>query len=243
MRKLLTALFGLLVAAAPVAAQDYKPVDINIGFGWTFPVTDFKNSFDAGWNGDFGATFNINERLGVQAEYIYTRMNGPDKTILVSQTPILADLTNGVIESNHTMHVGSFNLVYRVQSQDRPIGGYVLGGVGIYHRQVQLTSPSVGYTTVCDPFWYVCYPAVVSVDNIIGDRSSNDFGMDFGGGITFGREAKFYIESRYHYVWGKTVNPTASTLPSATNGTAATSCSGGCSTSAGYFPLVFGVRW
>jgi len=96
---------------------------------------------------------------------------------------------------------------------------------------------------VCDPFWYVCYPAVVSVDNIIGDRSSNDFGMDFGGGITFGREAKFYIESRYHYVWGKTVNPTASTLPSATNGTAATSCSGGCSTSAGYFPLVFGVRW
>ena len=90
MRRLLTALFGLLVAVAPVAAQDYKPVDFNIGFGWMFPPTDFKNSFDAGWNGTFGVTFNINEHLGVQAEYIYTRMNGPDKTILSRQTPGLA---------------------------------------------------------------------------------------------------------------------------------------------------------
>ena len=81
----------------------------------------------------------------------------------------------------------------------------MLGGAGIYHRMIQLTSPAVGYTTFCDPFWYVCYPAAVSVDNILGDRSSNDFGIDFGGGMTFGHEAKFYVETRYHYVWGPTI--------------------------------------
>ena len=137
------------------------------------------------------------------------------------------------------MHVGSFNLVYRDRSQENPIGGYVLGGGGIYHRVVQLTSPSVGYTSVCDPYWYVCYPAAVSVDQIIGDRSSTDFGIDFGGGITFGRGGQFYVESRYHYVWGKTINPTVSTL----NGTTVTACSSGCTTNAAYFPLTFGVRW
>ena len=52
----------------------------------------------------------------------------------------------------------------------------------------------------------MCYPVAVSVDNILGDRSSNDFGINIGGGVTFGGEAKFYIETRYHYVWGPTIN-------------------------------------
>ena len=45
MRKLLATGFLLVVAAAPAAAQDYKPVDVYFGFGWAFPTTDLKNSF------------------------------------------------------------------------------------------------------------------------------------------------------------------------------------------------------
>ena len=86
MRKLLTACFVILVAAAPALAQD-KPVDFNISFGSTFPSSGFKDSFDTGWNGTAGLTFNINKHLGLQGEYIYSRMNGPEKTILVSVTP------------------------------------------------------------------------------------------------------------------------------------------------------------
>src|SRR5258706_843669 len=171
MQKLLTACFVILVAASPATAQDYKPVDVTLGFGWTFPTSDFKADFNSGWNGIFGLTFNVNERLGVQAEYIYSHMNGPDKNISLSATPVAGALTNGIIQSNHQMHVGSFNLVYRSKNKGSAIGGYVLGGAGLLHRIIQLTSPSVGYTTVCDPFWYVCYPAAVSVDQIIGDRS------------------------------------------------------------------------
>ena len=231
MRRLFTALLLTLVVAAPALAQDYKPVDVNFGFGWAFPSTDFAKSFDAGWNGTIGATFNINEKLGVLADYTYTRMNGPEKTISVVSNPIAGAVTNGLLESNHQMHVGTFDLVYKEQSKEHPIGGYVLGGGGIYHRIVQLTSPTVGYTTYCDPYWYVCYPALVSVDQIIGDRSSNDFGINFGGGVTFGHQAKFYVEARYHYVWGPKVNvPAGVTVPNT-------------STNAQYFPITFGVRF
>jgi len=45
-------------------------------------------------------------------------------------------------------------------------------------------------------------PAGFDVENIIGKRSSTDFGMDFGGGANFGT---FYTELRYHYIWGPTV--------------------------------------
>jgi len=237
MRKVLTALFGILLAAGPAVAQDYKPVGVNFGFGWTFPTTDLKNSFDAGWNGTVGVTFNFNEHLGFLADYTYNRMNGPSKQLLLSATPVAAAATNGLLESNHQMHVGTFDLVYNVHSRQHPIGGYVLGGGGIYHRIVQITSPSVGYTTICDPYWYVCYPTAVSIDTIIGDRSSNDFGINFGGGVTFGHEVKFYVESRYHYVWGPEITPTT------VNPLSTTQCSSGCTTNAAYFPLTFGARW
>ena len=230
MRKLLVAVFGILVAAVPAAAQD-KPVDVNLGFGVTLPGLsgDFKNSFDAGWNFDFGATFNLSPTLGVQGEYMYARMNGPAQTIIVSPTPGGIG-SSQLLESNHQVHGFIGNLVYKVPSSGL-VGGYVLGGLGYYHRIVQITSPAVGYTTFCDPFWYVCYPAAVSVDNILGDRSSNDFGVDFGGGVTFGHQAKFYVEARYHYVWGPKINPPAGITVASTN------------TNAQYFPITFGVRF
>ena len=43
------------------------------------------------------------------------------------------------------------------------------------------------------------------VENIVGERSSTDFGMDFGGGVNFG---VFFAEPRYHYIWGPTVPTT-----------------------------------
>jgi opacity protein-like surface antigen len=239
MRKLILAAFVIFIAAAPAAAQDYKPFEINFGFGLTIPATGLNDSFDTGWNGAIGGTFNFSETLGVQAEYGYHRMGGPEKTISVISNPIAGSITNGLLESNHQIHAGTFNLVARAKGSDRAVSGYGLGGVGIYHRIVQITSPSVGFATYCDPYWYVCYPTAVSIDRIIGDRSSNDFGINFGGGITFGREAKFYVEARYHYVWGPTIN-NATNLPA---GSTATSCASGCSTNAGYFPITFGVRW
>jgi opacity protein-like surface antigen len=235
MWKLLAAVLGILLAAAPAAAQD-KPVDINFGFGWTFPQGNFADSFDSGWNGEFAATFNISEGLGVQAEYMYNRMNGPEKTINVSATPGGVGSTQ-LLESNHQVHAFTGNLMFRNLPSDRLVGGYVIGGLGLYHRMVQITSPAVGFTTFCDPYWYVCYPAAVSVDNILGDRSSNDFGINFGGGLTFGKEEKFYIEARYHYVWGPTITPGAGItvpVPTTTSST---------STNAQYFPLTFGIRF
>ena len=83
MRKLLVALFGLLIMSAPAGAQD-KPVSINIGAGVLMPLSGLNDVFDTGWNGGIGATFNVSPTFGLQAEYMYNWMPGPEKTILVS---------------------------------------------------------------------------------------------------------------------------------------------------------------
>jgi hypothetical protein len=241
MRKIVLAAMVLVVGAFPAFAQD-RPVSVNFGAGVTFPVGDVASSFDAGWNGAPGVTFNISPTVGVQAEYGYHRMTGPERTITVTPGPGTGVGSNQLIEANHQIHNLSFNLVYtptNLSGSDSPVGAYVLGGGGWYHRTIQLTSPAVGYTTICDPYWLVCYPAAVPVDRIIGDRSRDDFGFSLGGGITFGTDAKFYVEARWHYVFGKDITPDTNVNPPAGQ----INCSQGCSTSAQYFPITFGVRW
>jgi opacity protein-like surface antigen len=231
MLKRFAAALGILMAAAPAGAQDYKPVEVNVGFGVAFPLSSFKDSFNTGWNGGIGATFNVGPTVGILGEYMYHRMDGPDRTINVVSNPIAGAVSNGLLQSNQQIHSFTGNVVVH-SKHDTAVGGYVLGGLGWYHRKIQITSPSVGYTTYCDPYWYVCYPALVPVDNILGDRSSDDFGINFGGGITFGTAAKFYVEARYHYVWGPTITPPAGATTTQS-----------LSTNAQYLPLTFGVRW
>jgi hypothetical protein len=236
MRRLILVFVALLAAAAPARAQDDKSYDINFGFGWIFPLSSERNDFNTGWNFTIGGTFYFKPNIGISVEYNYDHMDGPQKTFNLSQTPggVVTDLAT--IQSNQQIHAGIFDLVVRSSQREHGLGGYVKGGVGIFHRIVQLTSPSVGYITVCDPYWYVCYPTAAQINTIIGDRSSNDFGIDIGGGITFGHEAKFYVETRYHYVWGPTVNPPAG-IAVPTGSTYATS------SNASYLPLVFGIRF
>jgi hypothetical protein len=235
MRKLMLVCVAVLATAAPALAQD-KPYEINIGGGAIFPVSDFKNDFNAGGEFQIGGTYWVTPNIGIEADYNYARMNGPDKTIQVSTTPGGIQTTTQLIQSNHQLHAGVFDAVYRTHHTDQIANGYFMGGLGIYHRIIQLTSPAVGYTTICDPYWLVCYPAAVSVDNILGSRSSNDFGINIGAGVTFGHEAKFFVEARYTYVWGPTVNPPGGiATPSASTTSTSTSVT--------YFPLMFGVRF
>ena len=235
MRKLFVVVFGLLLVAAPAFAQD-KPFEVNVGGGWTFPTGDLKNSFNTGGHFAIGGTFYVKPTFGVEVEYQYHRMNGPEKTITVYPSPVAGVGSSALLQSNQQINDVTFNGVWRPKSSGM-VGGYVIGGFGYYHRGVDITTPATGYTTICDPYWLICYPALVSVDQIIGTRTSNDFGINFGGGVTFGHNVKFYVESRYHYVWGPDYTAQAGGLiATATGRTSFTS-------NAAYFPLTFGVRF
>lgn len=222
MRKTLM-LATLLALAIPAAARAQDAVEFNFGGGVTFPVGDVAESFDTGWNFTAGLTFNANEVVGFQGEYQYHRFNGPERVF----NSVVPPFDRILIESNQQMHVGAFNLVLRAGGTSG-VRGYLVAGPGVYQRKIQLTTPSVGVITVCDPFWLICYPAPVATDTIIGDRSSTDFGVNAGGGINFGA---FYVEARYHYVWGPEV-------------TAAGAVGGQTySTNASYFPVTVGFRF
>ena len=236
MRRLMFVCLVVIGMAAPARAQVDKPFDFHIGGGWEFPLSTYKDEFNVGGEFVIGGTFWVTPTVGIQGQYEYDKMSGPSKTVSLSQNPIGGAITNGLIESNQQIHAAVFDVVVRSPHHaDQMVNAYFLSGLGYYHRIIQLTSPAVGYTTICDPYWFYCYPTAVSIDQILGDRSSNDFGINFGAGVNFGHEAKFFVEARYVYVWGPEVTPPTTVQPVNAPST--------YKANAQYFPLLFGLRF
>jgi opacity protein-like surface antigen len=230
MRKLLFGAFlATLVAAAPARAQGDRPVHLNIGGGFTMPVSDINERFSTGGAFNIGMIIEPTDVFGIQVEYSYNGLAGKDKNLPLFATPTSIQTGEALIESHHAMQYINFNGILK-PGGDSLVKPYAIGGGGMYYRSVSLTTPDVGYTTVCDPYWYVCYPTLVEVDRVIGDRSSWDPGINVGAGLTIalGEQALFYVESRWHYMWG----------PEFTDGEGVTRAANGQ-----YFPVTFGFRF
>jgi opacity protein-like surface antigen len=222
----------MVFVSTPFAAAQVGPVSVDIGAGALMPSGDIADRFDTGFAIPIGVTWNASQAFGIQFQYLYGWMGGPDRTInsTVPGNSIL-------LESNHQMHAGTFNAVFRIPTES--VSAYVLAGPGFYHRSVDITTPSVGFATYCDPWWYVCYPVAVSVDQLVGSRSSTDFGFNVGGGVTFG---KFYIEVRYHYSQGPEFTVPAG-VPNPPPGSKPITGGGTFKASGHYIPITAGFKF
>ncbi|MGZ3460029.1 MAG: outer membrane beta-barrel protein [Archangium sp.] len=188
----------------PTAFDEYMAsgvvprVGFNAGGGAAIPISDAGGRFKTGDGAEVGVTYNFTRRLGLQAEYAYTSYD--------IQANVLS--SNGV-EGNHSMQYGDLNAIYNVLPA-RPLGLYVLGGPGVYHRRVKISQfVGTGFAPYCDPWLFFCYSTPVSVEQVLGSRGKTDFGLDAGAGVSlrlFGGPMHLYLEGRYHYIFGGTID-------------------------------------
>ena len=190
------ALFG----ATQVYAQD-QPVNFSIGGGYTVPNGDVRDHLGDGYNFNIGLQVNVSPVIGIEGLYSFNGLGDKRISIPVSPTPGGGAVPTDFFASMN-MQYGTGALVF--QKPDGGVRPYGLVGAGVYYRPVKVTTPGVGYVPpICNPWWYICSGGgFVPVDNVVGERSSTDFGMVFGGGVEFG---VFYAEARYHYIWGPEV--------------------------------------
>lgn len=217
-------LLGLLPAVA--SAQD-KRVHFNIGGGPTFVMGDTADHFNTGWGPTLGVTFDTSDRIGFGVDYGFRWFAIPDE----------ADAAIGLLDANHQMHQLTFNLVANLTPPDSAVRAYVVAGPGTYYRKVEVTRYA-GNGVICDPYYYVCgtYP----VEAVLGSRGGWDFGFNVGGGVGFalGDSGEFYIETRYHHVWGPEFN-SGTQLPASSSG----SLGAPGKANGQYLPLTFGFRF
>lgn len=198
---------GLLVVTTGAEAQE-KRLNVSFGGGFTAPNSEVRDHLGDGYNFTVGLQVNVTPVIGIEGQYGFNGLGDKRISIPVSATPVASAVP--------TDFFGSMNMQYGTASLvvQRPEGGvrpYGLVGMGVYYRPIKVTTPGVGFVPgYCDPWWYVCYPGgFVPVENIVGERSSTDFGMVFGGGVNFG---VIFAEVRYHYIWGPTIEPQVNPL-------------------------------
>lgn len=195
---------ALLVATVPAVAQAQdQRVHFTFGGGFTIPNGEVRDRLGDGYNFNFGIDVAITPVVSIEGLYSFNGLG--NKRISIPLSPTVNPLDTAV----PTDFFGDMNMQYGtasviMQVPEGTIRPYGLMGMGVYYRPVKVTTPGVGYAPgYCDPWWYVCYPGgFVAVENIVGERSSTDFGMAFGGGVKFG---PVYAELRYHYIWGPTI--------------------------------------
>jgi opacity protein-like surface antigen len=220
---------ALLATAGPALAQD-SPISVNVGGGFTTPYSDLKDAFGVGGNFQLGVNFRVTPMIKLQAEYGYNRLGSKDLPATASTLPSGTTYTSSIpLTANHTMNDLDFNAIIGPALGDKVAVPYGIVGAGVYHQNVNVTSPAVGVGTACDPWLFICYPVAVPVTQIVGQRSNTSFGFNLGGGVTFKvtDTARFYAEFRYIHTNGPTF-----TLPSGSSQTA----------NGNYFPITFGFR-
>ena len=201
---LLWSIVGILALVSTSAyAQDVRPVQFSFGAGVTWPNSEVRDHLGNGYNINFGLQFNVNKNIGIEGLYSFNGLG--DKTIVINTVDNPINPGTGVptdFSADMNMQYGTGAVVF--QGGSGKARGYGLVGMGVYYRPIKVTTPGVGFVPgYCDPWWYYCVPGgFVPVENIVGERSSTDFGMVFGGGVNV---SYFYTELRYHYIWGPTV--------------------------------------
>jgi opacity protein-like surface antigen len=235
----LSVLTAALLAAAPFDAQaQTQPVHFSLGGGFTVPNSDVRDRLGNGYNFNIGLDFAVKPAIYIEGLYSFNGLGQKRISVPLSPTPFAATTPTDFF-SDMNMQYGTASVIFQ-----RPEGGfrpYGLVGMGVYYRPIKVTTPGVGYAPgYCDPWWYYCVPGGwVPVENIVGDRSSTDFGMDFGGGVRFG---KIYAEIRYHYIWGPTIEAgQVSVNPLATSST--TGSLAGTKANGQFLATTFGVRF
>jgi hypothetical protein len=106
----------------------------------------------------------------------------------------------------------------------------VFAGPALHVRELEITRFRGDFpATFCDPWLGFCHTAETPVHDVVGRRSTTDFGLLAGAGLRFrlSGDTRLFLESRWQRVWGDEPDVAG----------------GRRSADANYLPLVLGVEF
>ncbi len=183
---------GLGIAAA--SAQTFNRFNFNVGGGFGGAMGDVGKFTGTSYHGVAGGGLNLSRAFGFKAEYMYFNLGFKDS---VKAQPTLADATGH-------LHSATLNVLFNIPLQGK-LGVYAIGGAGWYQRTVDTTSQFLPKGAICQPAWelwgIICTNGLLETAQTLSSNTVSAGGYNFGGGVTYrlNRQAKVYVEGRYHH--------------------------------------------
>ena len=175
----------------PAKPKAYKNWTFNVGGGANMTSgTTQKFVRSGGGTGDAGVARNFSQYFGFRADFQYDNLPLRQSGLNAAQAPgassqVYAVMVNPIINIPAT----------------KDWGGYIVFGPGFMHRSGKLDSSTAVAGSSCDPFflwWGPCNAGGLPVSRDFLKSNQNEFGFDFGGGITrrIRGSMQFYAEIR-----------------------------------------------
>ena len=183
--------FAVLLAAAPGAfAQEYSPLRWYLFGGANAPIGNTSDLLQTGWDLGFAVAWREpGHALGVRLDVNYASNNA------TRALQNAGSIATGLNISGGWGDFWSASLNLEAQHLfTRTTYGYLVGGVGAYYAQLQLTEYGYGY--VCNPWWGYCYYG--NGNAVVASNSTTRFGWNGGAGMAFRLQGStLFIEARY----------------------------------------------
>jgi hypothetical protein len=201
----------IVISAAalfPVQAQDgIRWLNFNIGGGLSVPLNPTARYAGLSGNGTTGAGINFDKHNSLEGDFLWVG--------LPPEFPAARQLFRPDVSVNLLALTGEYR-VHVDDIRESPVGFYVLGGGGLYHRITTIEGrlfvpPQIACQPVYNWWEIACTPNGFVSSTRSGLSSSNAGGINGGAGFTFRFHHsgwKLFAEARYHYVWSDFVRTT-----------------------------------
>jgi len=172
--------------------HEYKNWTFNAGAGANLDSGTTKTWVrGGGFVGAAGVARNANKYLGLRADFIYANLPLRDST---------QELAQATGATSYALAV-TLDPIINIPVT-KLYGGYVLLGPAFYHRAGSLNSSTAVPGSACNGFWTwwgACANVSIPLSGSFVNSSQNQFGYDFGGGVTrkFPSGVEIYAEYRF----------------------------------------------
>jgi opacity protein-like surface antigen len=179
----------------PKRIHNYKTWNYNVGVGANLDSGTTKQFVRGGGiAGTAGVARNANKYLGLRADFIFADLPLRDSALQLAQA-------NG--DTSYMLGVTLDPIInFSVTSK---YGAYVLFGPGFYHRSGSLSSDTTVPGSPCNSFfiwWGTCFNSSLPLSGKFVDSSQNQFGYNFGGGVTRKMPSGVELYAEYRFTHG-----------------------------------------
>lgn len=216
--KIAFALALVLSASSAVSAQvspiggeepnDDPRGNVNLGTPIVVPLHPTSEAVHLGFGFTVGGGYNFTRKHAAIGEFAWNHM--------LPTNEALAKLRNALALPNLDAKSDVYSLTanYRFEMRGHALGGYLIGGGGLYYRHTGLsTKVTTTAPVVCQPIYlwwgFSCQSGTVTENQSVGGFSTSAFGGNGGIGFTTrvgDAPYRVYFESRYHYAPNKNIS-------------------------------------
>ena len=187
-------------------ARDYKNWGFNVGGGANLP-SGTTHTYVRGGGGvaAAGVARNFNKYFGLRLDFQFNNLPLRTSALELAQAP-------GATSQLYALMLDPIINIPVTKAW----GGYLVFGPSFYHRSGKLDSSTAIPGSVCNGFftwWGHCYAAALPINGNFLHSSQNQFGENFGGGITRKLRPNMDLYLEYRYLHGKHNDITTDTSP------------------------------